>query len=226
MAPGAVTHANDMSQRHVPLAATVQPAGTLSVSAPAVPELAPPTYYMLFVLNDAGVPSVAKFIRLKLGRADLPPAQEPPPDTTAPETSIASGLSQTTTSTSATFSGSIGPSRTPDSIPPTLSVLGKAVDKRRVLLDVGCPTEACTATAAGRVVVPGAARAFGLPATSANIQKGYSARLKLQLSGKAWRVARRALSARRKVRVRVQLTARDAAGNVAATKRSIRLKQP
>ena len=104
MAPAAVTHANDMSQRHVPLAATVQSAGTLTVSAPAVPELAPPTYYMLFVLNDAGVPSVAKFIRLKLGRADLPPAQEPPPDTTAPETSIASGPSQTTTSPSATFS--------------------------------------------------------------------------------------------------------------------------
>ena len=54
MAPAAVTHANDMSQRHVPLAATVQSAGTLTVSAPAAPELAPPTYYMLFVLNDAG----------------------------------------------------------------------------------------------------------------------------------------------------------------------------
>ena len=73
MAPAAVTHANDMSQRHVPLAATVQTAGTLSVSAPAVPELAPPTYYMLFVLNDAGVPSVAKFIRLKLAIIRPPP---------------------------------------------------------------------------------------------------------------------------------------------------------
>ena len=73
MAPAAVTHANDMSQRHVPLAATVGPAGTLTVDAPAAPALAPPTYYMLFVLNDQGVPSVAKFIRLKLG-AEQPPA--------------------------------------------------------------------------------------------------------------------------------------------------------
>jgi hypothetical protein len=69
MAPAAVTHANDMSQRHVPLAATAGPAGTLTVTAPAAPALAPPTYYMLFVLNDQGVPSIAKFIRLKLGRA-------------------------------------------------------------------------------------------------------------------------------------------------------------
>jgi hypothetical protein len=102
-------------------------------------------------------------------------------------------------------------------------VLGKAVKKRRVLLDVGCPTEACTATAAGRIVVPGAARVFGLRPASAQIQKGYSARLKLQLSKKAWRVAQRALSTRKSVRVRVQLSARDAAGNVTAAQRSIRL---
>jgi hypothetical protein len=69
IAPAAVTHANDMSQRHVTLAATAGPAGSLTVTAPATPAIAPPTYYMLFVLNDAGVPSVAKFVRLKLGPA-------------------------------------------------------------------------------------------------------------------------------------------------------------
>ena len=98
MAPAAVTHANDMSQRHVPLAATVQSPGNLTVTAPAAPELAPPTYYMLFVLNDSGVPSVAKFIRLKLPRAQQPP--EPPPP---PETVITSGPPPLTQSTSATF---------------------------------------------------------------------------------------------------------------------------
>ena len=67
MAPAAVTHANDMSQRYVPVSTTVTSPGTLTLKAPATPELAPPTYYMLFVLNDQGVPSVAKFIRLKLG---------------------------------------------------------------------------------------------------------------------------------------------------------------
>jgi hypothetical protein len=69
MAPAAVTHANDMSQRYVPLSTTVASPGTLTLTSPAGPELAPPTYYMLFVLNDQGVPSIAKFIRLKLGRA-------------------------------------------------------------------------------------------------------------------------------------------------------------
>ena len=66
MAPAAVTHANDMSQRHVPLVVNVVAPGSLRIDAPAAPELAPPTYYMLFVLNDQGVPSVARFIRLKL----------------------------------------------------------------------------------------------------------------------------------------------------------------
>ena len=53
---------------------------------------------MLFVLNEQGVPSVAKFIRLKLGRAPTPPA-----DTTPPETAIVSGPPPATTSDSAEF---------------------------------------------------------------------------------------------------------------------------
>jgi hypothetical protein len=78
MAPAAVTHANDMSQRYVAVNTVVGANGQLTVTAPPSPVLAPPTYYMLFVLNDAGVPSIAKFIRLKPGRDDAPP---PPPDT-------------------------------------------------------------------------------------------------------------------------------------------------
>ena len=97
MAPAAVTHANDMSQRNVPLDVTVQSPGSLTVDAPVAPELAPPTYYMLFVLNDQGVPSVAKFIRLKLPRST---SSEPSPP---PDTVIDSGPPATTESTSATF---------------------------------------------------------------------------------------------------------------------------
>jgi hypothetical protein len=78
MGPGAVTHANDMDQRYVAVNTAVGANGQLTVTAPPSPVLAPPTYYMLFVLNDAGVPSVARFIRLKPGRDDTPP---PPPDT-------------------------------------------------------------------------------------------------------------------------------------------------
>ena len=63
MAPGATTHANDMNQRYIPLT-VAQRAGGVTLTAPASADLATPGYYMLFLLNDQGVPSVAKFIRL------------------------------------------------------------------------------------------------------------------------------------------------------------------
>lgn len=61
--PAATTHANDMAQRHVEL--QVRPiAGGLTVAAPPSAAVAPPGYYMLFVLDAAGVPSVAKFVHV------------------------------------------------------------------------------------------------------------------------------------------------------------------
>jgi hypothetical protein len=87
VAPAAVTHANDMSQRVVPVTSAPGPAGTLKITAPVAPALAPPTYYMLFVLNANGVPSVAKFVRLKFGSPPGPPdttiLSGPPPETQA-----------------------------------------------------------------------------------------------------------------------------------------------
>ena len=64
--PGAVTHAFDMDQRLVGLAYTTG-SGTLLVTAPPNSNLAPPGYYMLFLLNSSGVPSVATFIQLTAG---------------------------------------------------------------------------------------------------------------------------------------------------------------
>ena len=61
--PGAPTHAFDMEQRLVGLSFTVE-SDTLHVTAPANGNLAPPGYYLLFVLNSAGVPSVGRFVRL------------------------------------------------------------------------------------------------------------------------------------------------------------------
>lgn len=68
--PGATTHAFDMDQRYVEL--TFQPQGTdrLLVDAPKDEHLAPPGYYMLFLLNEAGVPSVAEFVHLPLRQLD------------------------------------------------------------------------------------------------------------------------------------------------------------
>jgi hypothetical protein len=61
--PGAATHAFDMDQRLVGMSFTAGN-GVLTVTAPPNGNIAPPGYYMLFVLNGAGVPSVAKFVRL------------------------------------------------------------------------------------------------------------------------------------------------------------------
>ena len=61
--PGAPTHAFDMDQRLVKLSYTVG-SGLLNVTAPPHGNIAPPGYYMLFILNAAGVPSVAKFVQL------------------------------------------------------------------------------------------------------------------------------------------------------------------
>lgn len=71
VAPGAVTHAVDMHQRVVPLAGTARPDGGLDLQAPASGELAPPGFYMLFVLTADGVPSVARWV--KLGAAEHRP---------------------------------------------------------------------------------------------------------------------------------------------------------
>jgi hypothetical protein len=61
--PGAATHAFDMDQRLVGLSYTVG-LGVLNVTAPPNGNIAPPGYYMLFILNSAGVPSVASFAQL------------------------------------------------------------------------------------------------------------------------------------------------------------------
>ncbi|HMF96645.1 MAG TPA: LamG-like jellyroll fold domain-containing protein [Vicinamibacterales bacterium] len=73
MRPGAVTHGFDEDQRYIPLSFTVLP-GTVNATAPANANLAPPGYYMLFIVNAAGVPSIARFVRIASPAADtLPP---------------------------------------------------------------------------------------------------------------------------------------------------------
>ena len=62
---GAVTHSNNMEQRYVPLSFT---AGTtsLTASAPANVNVAPPGFYMLFIIDADGVPSVARMVSLQV----------------------------------------------------------------------------------------------------------------------------------------------------------------
>ena len=58
-----VTHTFDESSRYMHLEFT-QSTGGLKVITPANGNLAPPGYYMLFILNASGVPSVAKIINI------------------------------------------------------------------------------------------------------------------------------------------------------------------
>jgi len=58
---GNMTHGFNTTQRLVPLTFTAG-AGSLTVTAPVNSNLAPPGIYMLFIVNSAGVPSVAAIV--------------------------------------------------------------------------------------------------------------------------------------------------------------------
>jgi hypothetical protein len=60
---GAVTHAFDMDQRMVGLNFTLE-SGALTVDGPPGGDIAPPGYYLLFLINNQGVPSVASFVQV------------------------------------------------------------------------------------------------------------------------------------------------------------------
>jgi hypothetical protein len=59
----AMTHEVDSDQRSIPLTFTAA-GGTITAQSPASANVAPPGYYMLFIVNDNGVPSVAPWLRI------------------------------------------------------------------------------------------------------------------------------------------------------------------
>lgn len=61
---GSVTHSFDQNQRFISLDFS-SAAGELTVTAPASGNLAPPGHYLLFVVNDDGVPSPGQTVRLR-----------------------------------------------------------------------------------------------------------------------------------------------------------------
>jgi YVTN family beta-propeller protein len=66
---GSATHGFNSEQRFVELPFTPSGGGNLSVQAPTNAADAPPGFYLLFVLNSAGVPSVAKTVRVNVAPA-------------------------------------------------------------------------------------------------------------------------------------------------------------
>lgn len=64
MSPGAATHSVDMTQRAIKLPFTLASYYRLNAVAPPNGAVAAEGYYLLFLVNASGVPSVAKWVRL------------------------------------------------------------------------------------------------------------------------------------------------------------------
>lgn len=69
---GAPTHSQNMGQRYIPLDYS-RSGNTLTAAAPANANIAPPGTYMLFIIDDNGVPSVAKFVNVNANDLDPDP---------------------------------------------------------------------------------------------------------------------------------------------------------
>ena len=79
----ATTHHYDQNQRLIWLQIVDRTSNSLTVSAPINGKIAPPGYYMVFILNGSGVPSVARIIKIP-GTGALPDTT--PPSQVAPLT--------------------------------------------------------------------------------------------------------------------------------------------
>src|SRR5207248_1319578 len=77
IALSSVTHDFNMGQR-ISRPLFSQATGGLNITAPSDPNKAPPGYYMLFILNSNGVPSVAKIVQIN----STAPTPSPTPTST------------------------------------------------------------------------------------------------------------------------------------------------
>jgi hypothetical protein len=129
---GAVTHAFDMDQREMEMSFTAG-SGALTVTAPPNGNIAPPGYYMLFLLNNAGVPSVAKFVQVTAppdfsvtatpsSRTVTPGTGTSYSVTVTPSGGFSGNVSFTVTGLPAGATASFSPSSVPGSGSSTLSV--------------------------------------------------------------------------------------------------------
>jgi hypothetical protein len=85
MKAGSVTHSFDMDQRYVGLSFTAgQSSSTLTVTGPPDSNIAPPGYYMLFLVNKAGTPSLASWVQVSgaaaaVAKVEMHPERVPTP---------------------------------------------------------------------------------------------------------------------------------------------------
>src|SRR4030095_3648444 len=101
----AVTHAFDQNQRLIPLSYNATADG-LNVSAPVDPNLAPPGHYMLFIVNNNSVPSVAQISQIdNTAGSDTTP---PTISITAPASGTVAGVAVTVSAAAADNVGVAG----------------------------------------------------------------------------------------------------------------------
>lgn len=62
--PASVTHHTDGGARYIKIPITGRTASQLTVTAPANGNIAPPGYYLLFIVDGNGIPSVGCFVRI------------------------------------------------------------------------------------------------------------------------------------------------------------------
>jgi galactose oxidase len=110
IALSSVTHGFNMSQR-ISRPVFSQATGGLNVTAPSSPNTTPPGYYMLFILNSDGVPSVAPIVQI----SDSTPTPTPTPTPSA--TSTPTPTPTATPAATPTASPNPTPTSTPTATP-------------------------------------------------------------------------------------------------------------
>jgi hypothetical protein len=198
--PGAPTHAFDMDQRVIELSYTVG-AGELTVTAPPNGNIAPPGYYLLFILNASGVPSVATFVQLSTTAPNLPPTASitsPPTNTTIDAgrsvffSGDASDLDGTISTVTWSFPGGtpasstvLSPGNVMYSTPGNHVASFKATDNRGASSPVVTRTItvadfALSATPTSRTVLPGVGTSYTATVTGGT---GFGATVSFSVSG-------------------------------------------
>jgi Domain of unknown function (DUF1929)/Galactose oxidase, central domain len=84
---GSNTHAQDMEQRFIELSFS-RSGNTLTANSPANNNIAPPGYYMLWLINNNGVPSVSRMVNISGGNVPPQPTPTATPLPTATQTPI------------------------------------------------------------------------------------------------------------------------------------------
>jgi hypothetical protein len=139
---GAVTHGIDMSQRFLNL--SLAPAANgLNLQAPAGPNLAPPGYYMLFLLNSAGVPSVARIVQLGQFGSSTP---TPTGTATSTPSATATRTATATSTPSATAADTATATATDDATPTDTATATETGTATSTATSTGTATSTATST--------------------------------------------------------------------------------